>query len=176
MSKRQKEDVEEEEHEEEAAVKPNFALSGLLAADKRTGNLQKASTSSTAAAAVVVSKYSPPSDRMEPEGGWRLFAFPPAGEDVKTLFLHRKQHFVFGQQEELVDFVVEGGGGIAAEHAVLQYRKQPGTLYLMDLDSDSGTTLNGKRVVPALYIQLLDGDVITFGQSEWEFELKQPKQ
>ncbi|KAH9260150.1 hypothetical protein BASA81_001925 [Batrachochytrium salamandrivorans] len=173
MNKRQKEDDSE--------IKPNFALSGLLAADKRTGNLQRATTTSSAKPTVVVSKYSPPSDGMKPEGGWRLFAFPPSspdvadGDNIKTLYLHGKQHFVFGQLDELVDFVVEGGGEIAEEHAVLQYRKEPGKIYLMDLNSESGTKLNGEKVMPTMYIQLLDGDVIQFGHSEWEFELKQPK-
>lgn len=175
---------EEEEEVVESKVKPNFGLSGLLAADKRTGNKTTTTTDEDNKPRVLVSKYSPPADAMEPSGDWRLFVFPPPGnkdQTDQTLYLHRKPYFVFGKQTELVDFDLEededsiNEPSLSPEHAVLQYRKQKDKLYLLDLESTHGTRLNGERIVPARYVELLDGDVITFGNSQREFVLKQPK-
>jgi smad nuclear-interacting protein 1 len=164
--------------------KANFALSGALSRDRRTGNTQAqivtastgkagASTEST----TIVSKYSPPVDACGPEGDWRIFVFE--GEDlVETLYLHRKGHFKFGREPELADIVVDNPS-CSKEHAVIQYRKKPGKkeakLYLIDLESINGTKINHEKIVPAHFIEIIDDDVVTFGDSPKEYVFKRSK-
>ena len=43
--------------------------------------------------------------------------------------------------------------------------------YLMDLGSTNGTCVNGEKLEPARYVELLEGDVIRFGLSSREYVL-----
>ena len=54
----------------------------------------------------------------------------------------------------------------------------PGTLadvvikpYLMDLESTNKTWLNGKAIEPSRYIEMLEKDVLRFGESTREYVL-----
>jgi smad nuclear-interacting protein 1 len=159
--------------EQDAFEKANFALSGALARDKKTGN----HSVTTQTGNTTVSKYAEPADACGPSGSWRIFVFK--GDDCEeTLFLHRKGYFIFGREENLADIVLNNPS-CSKEHAALQYRKKPGgspALYLIDLESTNGTFLNGERVVPAHYIEMKDGDVVTFGQSTKDYVFKNSKQ
>ena len=155
--------------------KPNFNLSGALAADKRTGNYQvHVKSQDDPMPQTLVSKYSIPRDAMDPAGGWRFFVFPEDGPPAETLtlYLHRKSHFIFGSSNALCDFDLEPEAECDSEHAVIQYRKQEAIVYLMDLDTQYGTKLNRKPVEAARYIELRDGDVLNFGKSRRDFVLK----
>lgn len=46
--------------------------------------------------------------------------------------------------------------------------------YLMDLESTNGTYLNGKKIEPARYYELIDQDVLKFGNSDREYVLIKP--
>jgi smad nuclear-interacting protein 1 len=46
--------------------------------------------------------------------------------------------------------------------------------YLIDLESANGTKLNGKLVETSRYLELIDGDVISFGDSEREYVMMLP--
>ncbi|KAK1066373.1 hypothetical protein LTR74_007260 [Friedmanniomyces endolithicus] len=46
--------------------------------------------------------------------------------------------------------------------------------YLIDLDTANGTKLNGKKVDGSKFVELLDGDVVAFGDSEREYVLMLP--
>jgi smad nuclear-interacting protein 1 len=41
----------------------------------------------------------------------------------------------------------------------------------MDLDSTNGTILNGSKIEPTRYIELLEQDVLKFGESSREYVL-----
>lgn len=63
---------------------------------------------------------------------------------------------------------------ISAFHCVIQFRKvKPENMnklvikpYIFDLKSTNGTYLNFKRISSKRFIELLDGDVITFGKKD----------
>jgi len=68
------------------------------------------------------------------------------------------------------------------QHAVLQYRltEKEGVdgmmhasvrPYVMDLGSTNGTFLNGERLEPQRYYELLEKDMLKFGNSSREFIL-----
>ena len=145
-------------------AKPNFGLSGALAGDARTGNVVKG----------AVRKHAEPADKAMPtdKDKWRVFVFE--GDDVKdTLHIHRKSFFIFGRDEAYADVLLEHES-CSKEHAVVQYRLRGGKVkpYLMDLESVNGTKLNGEAVAPARYVEILDGDVVTFGGDERDFVFK----
>lgn len=41
--------------------------------------------------------------------------------------------------------------------------------YIMDLESTNGTLLNGEKIEPSRYYELLSNDVIRFGLSERDY-------
>ena len=71
------------------------------------------------------------------------------------------------------------------QHAVLQFRyitrkdeygdkKSSVKLYLLDLESANGTTLNGEKIAAARYIECRSGDMVKIGHSEREYVLLLP--
>lgn len=46
--------------------------------------------------------------------------------------------------------------------------------YVIDLESSNGTTLNGERVEASRFVELRDGDVLRFGESEREYVVMLP--
>lgn len=46
--------------------------------------------------------------------------------------------------------------------------------YLIDLESANGTKLNGKKIEASRFVELVDGDVVGFGDSEREYVLMLP--
>ena len=149
----------------------NFGLSGVLASDKKTGNV----VALTDKGEKVITSYSQPPDACEPQGDWRIFVFK-GDDDVNTLYLHRKSFFIFGRDENLSDVLLDHPS-CSKEHAALQYRKRNGVvkLYIIDLESTSGTYLNNDKISPARYVEIKDGDVIKFGdESAIDYVFKQP--
>jgi smad nuclear-interacting protein 1 len=74
---------------------------------------------------------------------------------------------------------------ISKQHAVIQFRYITTTNefgdrlskvkpYLIDLDSANGTTLNGSKVEGSRFVELVDQDVLAFGDSEREYVLMLP--
>jgi len=150
--------------------KASFGLSGALAKDEVTGKVVNG----------VTLKYNPPADRILPSVKWRFFVFK-GDEVLDTLFVHRKDNFLFGGNDKVADVVMEHGS-ISGQHAVLQYRLVPYTgnkekfqgmkvckPYLMDLDSTNGTTLNGDKIDGRRYYELRNKDVLVFGESSREY-------
>ena len=182
-------------------VRANFALSGALAADSRTGNARGG----------IALKFSEPPEARIPNTRWRLYVFrrkdvvvppstgassssAPAPDDdglIDTYHISRQSSYLFGRERKVADIPVDHPS-LSKQHAVLQYRALPsrgvenrgGTAmatapppkvlcrpYLMDLESTNGTFLNGIRLDPARYYELRRGDVITFGASTREYVL-----
>lgn len=57
---------------------------------------------------------------------------------------------------------------ISPRHAVLRFRSQQG-FSLVDMESEQGTWVNGKRLPPAQPCRLHDGDLIELGRLRFEF-------
>jgi len=158
----------------EAKEKANFGLSGTLNKDSKTGKLYNG----------VVMKWSEPADAATPTGpGWRIYVFK--NDDlVDTLYLHRQSAFLISRDKTIADLLVEHPS-CSKQHAVIQFRIKtqhppPGSMdqpkyfirpYIMDLESTNGTFLNSEKVERSRYIELLEKDVLKFGESSREYVL-----
>ena len=166
------------EGDKAAAVKPNLATSGLLAAESNTVN-------------GVVLKYVEPDDAAVPKKKWVLFVFDDDGDDdgaTAPLYVCSQSHFLVGSDPRVAHVVV-GHQTVAPQHAVLQHRRvrvtkagdAPDVIrttvkpYIIDLNSAGGTFVNGDRVPPAKYYELRAKDVITLGTAPTEYVLVNSK-
>jgi len=146
------------------AIKPDFGLSGALAKDAKTGNLRQGKQV----------KWAEPADAKLPTDMWRLYVFNEENlED--TLHLHRQSAFLFGRDKQVADIHLDTSS-CSKEHAVLQFRQPVGSStskpYIIDLESTNGTKLNNEAIVTSRYVELLDGDMLTFADFPKEFVLK----
>ncbi|CAM9435440.1 unnamed protein product, partial [Chrysoparadoxa australica] len=165
---KQEEEKEEEEKKVQAA---NFGLSGALAKDAATGNVYKG----------MVMKWSEPEDARPPTKKWRFYVFKD-DEVVQTLHLHRQSAYLIGREKKIAD-VCTAHPSCSGQHAVLQFRlkelvneKEMKTTrnvrpYIMDLNSTNGTSLNGEKIEGSRYYELLEKDVLKFGNSSREYVL-----
>ena len=141
----------------------NFNTTGLLAAASNTTN-------------GVVLKYSEPSEARKPPGSqrWRLFVFKDK-DIIDTISLNSSSCWLIGRDRAVVDLPVDHPS-CSKQHAVIQFRfvtktgefgdKESGVRpYLLDLESANGTGVAGKRIPESRYVELKDGDLITFGLS-----------
>ncbi|CAH0486515.1 hypothetical protein KXD40_002396 [Peronospora effusa] len=163
---------EDEEKEESIEMeKPNFGLTGALAKDQTTGNMQNG----------VVIKFSEPPEARQPTKRYRLYVFKD-DKNIATLHVHRKSAFLVGRDKAVADILTEHPS-CSKQHAVLQYRmyqretedgfgfEQEVRPYIMDLNSTNSTFLNGRKVESSRYIELKEKDVLTFGESTREYVL-----
>ncbi|KAJ0404505.1 hypothetical protein ATCC90586_007762 [Pythium insidiosum] len=166
------EDKDDDNAEPDQPVeKPNFGLSGALAKDRATGNVQNG----------VVMKWSEPAEARVPKRRFRLYVFKD-DKEIATLHVHRKSAFLVGRDKAVADILTEHAS-CSKQHAVLQYRlfqkptpdglsyTQEVRPYIMDLNSTNGTFLNGKQIEPARYIELKPRDMLKFGESTREYVL-----
>ncbi|KAK3677310.1 hypothetical protein LTR78_002848 [Recurvomyces mirabilis] len=148
--------------------KPNFKPTGLLAKEANT----------IAGTTTVLKYHEPPEARKPPsKEQWRMYIFK--GKDLlDTIYLHQKSVWLCGRDQKITDLLLEHPS-ISKQHAVIQFRYITSTNefgdrsskvkpYLIDLDSANGTILNGEKVGGSRYMELLDGDVVKFGESERE--------
>jgi smad nuclear-interacting protein 1 len=164
----------EEGKEIEKEPEPEFGLSGALAAETNTQN------------GVVLLHNEPPEARI-PESRWRLYVFK-GGElqGGEPLFVSRQSRYLFGRERRVADIPTDHPS-CSKQHAVLQYRltekKDPDGLgvstavrpYIMDLGSTNGTFLNEERLEAQRYYELLEKDMIRFGNSSREYILLKEK-
>ncbi|KAG9841699.1 SMAD/FHA domain-containing protein, partial [Aureobasidium melanogenum] len=155
--------------------KPNFNATGLLAKEANT----------VAGTNTVLKYHEPPEARKPPsKEQWRMFVFK--GKDmIDTIHLYSRSCWLMGRDQAIVDFHLEHPS-ISKQHAVVQFRHITKTNeygdklskvkpYLIDLDSANGTRLNGEKIGGSRYIELRDGDVVGFGDSEREYVMMLPK-
>lgn len=92
---------------------------------------------------------------------------------------------MFGRERKAADIPIDHPS-CSKQHAVIQYRltkkkDADGLLneairpYLMDLGSTNGTFVNGDRIESQKYYELLEKDLIKFGNSSREYILLQEK-
>jgi smad nuclear-interacting protein 1 len=104
---------------------------------------------------------------------------------LDTLHLHTRSAWLLGRDERVADYVLEESGA-SKQHAVVQFRyisktdefgAKTGRVkpYLIDLESARGTRLNGEKIAAGRYVELVDGDVVAFGEGEREFVVMLPK-
>ena len=151
---------------------PNFGLSGALAKETNTVN-------------GVVLVYTEPVDKAPPPTTkYRLYVFKDGAllRDAEPLRVHRQSYYLFGRDRAVAD-VPTDHPSCSKQHAVLQYRFRTGfdeasgletqesTPYLMDLETTNGTFINGERLEPRRYYQLLQKDCVKFGASTREYVL-----
>jgi smad nuclear-interacting protein 1 len=132
-----------------------------------------------------VLKYHEPAEARKPPAReqWRLYVFKQK-ELLETVHLYRRSAWLVGRDEQVTDLVL-AHPSVSKQHAVLQFRFISTTdefgerssrvkPYLIDLESANGTRLNGDEVGASRYVELVDGDVVTFGDSEREYVLMLP--
>ncbi|KAK5113545.1 hypothetical protein LTR62_003414 [Meristemomyces frigidus] len=154
--------------------KPNFKPTGLLAKEANT----------VAGTTTVLKYHEPPEARKPPpKEQWRMYVFKKK-DLLDTIYLHQRSAWLCGRDQKITDLLLEHPS-ISKQHAVIQFRYITSTNefgdksskvkpYLIDLDSANGTKLNGKAVEGSRLTELLDGDVIAFGDSEREYVIMLP--
>ncbi|KAF9181092.1 hypothetical protein BGZ51_007316 [Haplosporangium sp. Z 767] len=153
---------------EEDKEKPNFGLSGALAAE----------TNTTVNGTVL--KYNEPPEARKPNKRWRLYVFK-GDKEIDLLHIHRQSAFLFGRDRNVVDVPIDHPS-CSKQHAVLQFRQIVETdaqghanrttkPFIIDLESSNGTFVNGTQIPPTRYYELKLSDVIKFGASTREFVL-----
>ncbi|ORZ06811.1 SMAD/FHA domain-containing protein [Lobosporangium transversale] len=153
---------------EEDKEKPNFGLSGALAAETNT------------TVNGVLLKYNEPPEARKPKQRWRLYVFK-GDKEIDLLHIHRQSAFLFGRDRNVVDIPIDHPS-CSKQHAVLQFRQIVETdalgqasrstkPFIIDLESANGTFVNGVQIPPTRYYELKLSDVIKFGASTREFVL-----
>ncbi|KAF9013402.1 SMAD/FHA domain-containing protein [Cyathus striatus] len=157
---------------EQDKAKPNFAPSGLLAAE--TNTVKAADGTKT------VLKYNEPPEARKPVLGWRLYVFKDS-EQVELLHIHRQSAYLIGRDYLVADIPMDHPS-CSKQHAVIQYRyirernefgDTKGVIkpFIIDLESTNGTHVNGEQIPAARYYELRASDVIKFGLSTKEYVL-----
>ncbi|KDR82667.1 hypothetical protein GALMADRAFT_238135 [Galerina marginata CBS 339.88] len=152
--------------------KPNFAPSGLLAAE--TNTVKAIDGTST------VLKYNEPPEARKPAMGWRLYVFKDA-EQVELLHIQRQSAYLVGRDRLVADIAIDHPS-CSKQHAVFQYRyvqekdefggsKGVVKPFIIDLESTNGTMVNDETIPAARYYELKAGDVVKFGLSTREYVL-----
>ena len=155
--------------------KPNYAPSGLLAAE----------TNTVANTSIVLKYNEPPESRLPPPSQpWRLYVFKNK-DLLETIPLHNRTCWLFGREKTVCDVPVEHPSA-SKQHAVLQFRyvekvvgefgekKGKVGLYVLDLESANGTKVNGEAVPARRFLECRNGDVIQFGESVREYVILLP--
>ncbi|KAL8746119.1 MAG: hypothetical protein Q9190_001813, partial [Brigantiaea leucoxantha] len=158
--------------------KPNYKPTGLLASLSNT---------STTHPDIVLKYHEPPTARLPPASQPYLLYIFEGDALLQTIKLNERSCWLIGREGKVCDIVLsekEGGDG---QYAVLQFKmdekKGKVGLYVLDLESEGGTVLNGEGLDGARYVGLRDGDVLGFGgggkkrkeRGEREYVLLVPK-
>jgi len=147
-------------------IQPNFNNTGKLAEATNKVN-------------GVTLKWSESHDAMKPSKHWRLYVFK-GKEELEPYHIHRQTAYLLGRERRVCDIPLDHPS-CSTQHAVLQFRltqkEERGTTtklvrpYLLDLGSTNGSYVNGDRLEPERYVELLEKDVLRFGYSSREYVL-----
>ncbi|RAL15852.1 putative FHA domain protein SNIP1 [Aspergillus homomorphus CBS 101889] len=156
--------------------KANFGLSGRLAAESNTVNVN--------GDAVVLKYHEPPEARKPPaKDAWRLYVFK-GQEMLEVVELNVRSCWLVGREHLVVDFPLEHPS-CSKQHAAIQFRyvekrneygDRIGRVkpYIIDLESANGTTVNGDAIPAGRFVEIRDKDVLQFGMSSREYVLMLP--
>lgn len=151
----------------------NFELSGLLAEEQNTY-------------LGIVLKFTEPPEAQKPTERWRLYVFREGKQLGDPLMLHEESCYLFGMNSAIADVRLDHPS-CDEQHAVLQYRSverededrmpvQVVIPYLMDLESKAGTYINGDRIEPRRYYEILEKDLVHFGHGIQEYVFLQDRE
>ncbi|GAA5973915.1 hypothetical protein JCM11641_001217 [Rhodosporidiobolus odoratus] len=157
----------EDEERKVVESKPDFGLSGALAAETNTLN-------------GVVLKYAEPPEARKPVRNWRLYVFK-GKEQVDLVHVHRQSCYLVGRDRVVADIPIDHPS-TSKQHAVLQFRqvtersefgdsKSLTKPFILDLDSANGTLVNDEQIPASRYYELRSGDVLKFAFSTREYVL-----
>jgi smad nuclear-interacting protein 1 len=129
----------------------------------------------------VVLVYNEPPEARKPSARWRLYVFKDGAPHGDPLHIHRQPSYLFGRERRVADIPTDHPS-CSKQHAVLQFRlterEGPDGMpraavrpYIMDLGSVNGTHLNGERLEAQRYYELLEKDMLRFGNSSREYVL-----
>ena len=129
--------------------------------------------------------HNEPGEARPPTHRWRLYTFKDGQPFEDPLHIHRQSRYIFGRERKIADIPTDHPS-CSKQHAVVQFRlteKEGGDgmmvaavrPYLMDLGSTNGTFLNGERIEAQRYYELLEEDMIKFGNSSREYVLLKEK-
>jgi smad nuclear-interacting protein 1 len=89
--------------------------------------------------------------------------------------ISRQSAYLIGRDRIVADLPVDHPS-CSKQHAVLQYRQietEDGSRivkpYIIDLNSTNGTHVNGTRIPPSRYVELVVGDTVKFGESSRDY-------
>ncbi|KAG0701409.1 smad nuclear interacting protein 1 [Suillus ampliporus] len=153
-------------------AKPNFANSGLLAAETNAVKLTDGTS--------TILKYNEPPEARKPTLGWRLYVFK-GSEQVELLHIHRQSAYLIGRDRTVADIFIEHPSS-SKQHAVIQHRqvtekdefgssKPKNKPFIIDLESTNSTHVNDEAIPTSRFYELKAGDVIKFGLSNREYVL-----
>lgn len=150
-------------------LKPDFSTSGALEEERHTIN-------------GIHLNYSEPPDARQPDAKWRLYVFK-GEKQLEPLAIHRQSAYIVGRERKVAHLPIDHPS-CSKQHSVIQFRIKrvaPATAdeeavtairpYIIDLNSTNGTLLNGQKIAPAKYYELLEEDVLKFGHSTREYVL-----
>ncbi|CAG8445708.1 11382_t:CDS:2 [Cetraspora pellucida] len=147
-------------------AKPNFGLSGKLAAETNTVN-------------GVVLKYHEPSEARKPTKRWRLYVFKDT-EQLDVLHVYRQSAYLLGRDRKVADIPIDHPS-CSSQHAVLQFRqvfvtdestgeKKPEVKpYIIDLESTNHTFVNKTEIPTSRYVELRPSDITPLIESTPRF-------
>ena len=129
----------------------------------------------------VVLLHNEPPEARPPSVKWRLYVFKDGKAFGEPLRIHRQSRYLFGRERKIADIPTDHPS-CSKQHAVLQFRltEKEGSdgmmvpavrPYLMDLGATNGTYLNGERIEAQRYYELLEKDMLKFGNSSREYVL-----
>ncbi|KAG5513594.1 hypothetical protein PMAC_001026 [Pneumocystis sp. 'macacae'] len=145
--------------------KPNFKLSGKLAAESNNIN-------------EIPLKYHEPIEAHKPDKSWQLYVFKN-DKQIDIFNIYQKSCYLLGRDRMVVDIPIDHPS-CSKQHAVIQFRKvKPKNIvsieeikpYIIDLESANGTFLNNERIIHSYYIELKPKDMIKFADSTREYIL-----
>lgn len=133
---------------------------------------------------MVLKYHEPPEARKPPaKEPWRLYVFK--GNDLlEVVELSERSCWLIGRERLVVDFPLDHPS-CSKQHAALQFRfiekrNEFGDrigrvkLYLLDLESANGSSVNGDTIPTKRYVEVRDKDVLRFGHSTREYVVMLP--
>jgi len=150
--------------------KPDYKPSGLLNKSKDTIR-------------DVETKYVESPDGAIPKLKWRLYPFK-GEQKLETIPIFTKSYYLLGKDRKIVEISLDHPS-CSRQHSVIQFRTvdvkdadnpnanaiRINKPYIMDLGSTNGTYLNGSKIDPLRYVELLERDILKFGNSSREYVL-----
>lgn len=144
-------------------ITPNFKPSGLLA--KESNNIKG-----------VQLKYVAPDDAItstvELTKSYYIYIYNNADSEPIQVNLNTRTSHLIGRDTKVCD-IATSEESVSKQHAVIQFRDVKGEVrpYVIDLDSSNGTFLNKGEIPQGRFVELLNSDVLNFGDGDIDYVL-----